>query len=149
MNSATLRPFEAGDLRRILAIENESFGVDAWPAELFREYAADPHCCFIVAELGRTAAGYSIAVPRRGGFEIDSIAVRPSARGKGIGARLLLYAIGKARRSGAAFVSLTVRRDNAAAIALYRKFGFVRTATVPGYYEDGAAGWRMRLRLSR
>lgn len=40
-----------------------------------------------------------------------------------------------------------VRRDNAAAIRLYKKFGFVRTARINGYYEDGSAAWRMRLLL--
>jgi [ribosomal protein S18]-alanine N-acetyltransferase len=45
-------------------------------------------------------------------------------------------------------VTLMVRRDNRAAIHLYRRFGFRRVATVDAYYEDGAAGWRMKLRLT-
>ena len=44
-------------------------------------------------------------------------------------------------------VWLMVRRKNEAAIRLYRKLGFVRTATVPNYYEDQSTGWRMRLGL--
>ena len=30
-----------------------------------------------------------------------------------------------------------VRRDNQSAIELYRKFGFIRTASVHWYFEDG------------
>jgi ribosomal protein S18 acetylase RimI-like enzyme len=41
-----------------------------------------------------------------------------------------------------------VRRDNHAAISLYRTFGFRRTGTVIRYYDDGATGWRMSLKLT-
>ena len=34
------------------------------------------------------------------------------------------------------------RQDNAAANALYQAAGYRPLAALPGYYEDGAAGWR-------
>mgnify|MGYP006197207747 CR=1 FL=1 len=37
---------------------------------------------------------------------------------------------------------LEVRQDNAAANALYQAAGYRPLAALPGYYEDGAAGWR-------
>ncbi len=52
------------------------------------------------------------------------------------------------RRKGALTVSLMVRARNRSAIALYRDFGFRRTAKAPGYYENGEDGVRMLLRLS-
>jgi ribosomal protein S18 acetylase RimI-like enzyme len=42
-----------------------------------------------------------------------------------------------------------VRRENAAAIQLYRGLGFDRIRRINRYYEDGAAAWRMRLPLIR
>jgi ribosomal protein S18 acetylase RimI-like enzyme len=42
-----------------------------------------------------------------------------------------------------------VRSDNGAAKHFYERFGFKRVRTVPGYYEDGASGVRMRLALSK
>ncbi len=148
MKTATLRPFRADDLPRILAIEKESFGRDAWPADLFREYAAEDRCWFLVAQFGASVAGYGIACPRRESIEIDSIAVARRCRGKGIATLLMKAAIRRARRCGAPAVTLMVRRDNREAIGLYRNLGFVRSATVRGYYEDGASGWRMRLLLA-
>ena len=37
---------------------------------------------------------------------------------------------------------LEVRSDNPAAIALYERRGYRRIARLPGFYEDGADGWR-------
>jgi ribosomal protein S18 acetylase RimI-like enzyme len=48
----------------------------------------------------------------------------PPFRGRGIGTRLMQRALDAARAFGLSRVELTVRQDNANAIALYRKFGF-------------------------
>ena len=143
----TIRRFRRGDLPRILKIEQESFGVDAWPADLFEEYAAVTPELFLVARAGLRVAGYSITSMVRHGAEIASIAVLPQFRGRGVARRLLARSIRDVRSRGAAALWLMVRRDNYPAIELYKRFGFVRTATVAGYYEDGATGWRMRLEL--
>lgn len=47
-------------------------------------------------------------------------------RGQGIGAALLRATLARAKKRGLTRVELTVREDNRRAIALYRKFGFVR-----------------------
>lgn len=133
------------ELPSILKIERESFGADAWPPDLFREYARYNPRLFLVARAGPGIAGYSITCVTPGKAEIVSIAVSPKYRGRGIASRLLSASIRGAWRAGASTVMLMVRRDNTAAIQLYRRFGFVRTATVKGYYEDGGTGWRMRL----
>ena len=46
-------------------------------------------------------------------------------RGRGVGAALLTSALAAAREAGLTRVELTVREDNAAAIRLYERFGFV------------------------
>jgi putative acetyltransferase len=48
----------------------------------------------------------------------------PAWRGQGLGRRLLLACIHKARAQGITRVTLQARADNAAAIALYRAVGF-------------------------
>jgi [ribosomal protein S18]-alanine N-acetyltransferase len=142
-----IRLFEARDLPRILRIEDSSFGSDAWPAELFQEYARTSPALFLVAIMRRRIAGYSIACIRRQAAELASIAVLPEYRGGGAATRLLKAMLRKVRRHGATVMWLTVRPDNKTAISLYRNFGFVRTSSVRGYYEDGSAGWRMRVML--
>ena len=142
-----VRPFQASDLRRILEIEKQSFGADAWPAEWFREYAASCPKLFLTAHSGPSIVGYSITCVARERAELASIAVARRARGRGVARRLLTASLRSARRDGAAAIRLMVRIDNEGAIGLYRKFGFVRLRTITRYYQDGASGWLMELPL--
>lgn len=135
------------DLRRILEIERECFQATAWPADLFREYAASCAQWFLVAKAGRRIAGYSIACVNRGAAEIASIAVALKYRGRGMAKRLLRYTMRKLERAGVRNLRLTVRPGNTAAIELYRGLGFRRQRTVRNYYEDGSDGWRMQLNI--
>lgn len=147
MEEIKIRLFDARDLSRILRIEANSFGADAWPAELFEEYARACPKLFLVATVGRRIAAYSIACIRRQAAELASIGVLPEYRGRGIATKLLQATVRKVRRQGAATMWLMVRWDNKPAIDLYRKFGFVRTASVHGYYEDGSSASRMHVML--
>jgi RimJ/RimL family protein N-acetyltransferase len=61
----------------------------------------------------------------RFGFGEVGMAVARPWRGRGVGAALLEAAIGWAREQGLHKLSLSVFPHNTAAIALYRKFGFV------------------------
>jgi RimJ/RimL family protein N-acetyltransferase len=66
----------------------------------------------------------------------------PQWRGRGVGWRLLNAALKKARRGGFTRIELDVFADNARAIALYEKAGFVRegvqrdASLVDGQYRD-------------
>jgi [ribosomal protein S18]-alanine N-acetyltransferase len=144
-----IRLFHIRDLPKILNIEKQSFGADAWPEGLFLEYSRNSRGLFLVVWVGRVAAGYSIASTRKDTAEIASIAVLAEYRGRKLASKLLTRTIWRLRRMSIEKIMLMVRRDNHGAIDLYRKFGFVRTATVHGYYEDGAVAWRMRLVLSK
>ena len=77
-----------------------------------------------------------------------SCIVAPSARGRGVGARLLEHIAQAAAARGCARLSLEVREDNRAAIALYRKQGFRELCLRPGYYEDGQAALCMERSLA-
>ena len=67
------------------------------------------------------------------------ISVIPQAQGKGVGSALLAAMCDYADRwAGALRLELTVYSDNAVAIHLYRKFGFVTEGTFKGYaMRDG------------
>jgi ribosomal protein S18 acetylase RimI-like enzyme len=70
------------------------------------------------------------------------IALLPPFRGQGIGKRLILRTLEAARAFGLSRVELTVRENNASAIALYKRVGFDveglqrRAVRVDGVYED-------------
>ena len=132
-----------------MAIEKASFGVDAYPESLFRLYAADPRSLFLIARTAASLVGYIIARTDRWGAEIVSLAVMPAYRNSGIGRRLMASAIRRVRRRDAKSVRLMVRHNNLTAAAFYRRQGFRAVGRVTGYYEDGAAAIRMRLRPDR
>lgn len=68
-------------------------------------------------------------------LHIATIATHPEFRRQGIGRDLLKLALRSARaRAITAF--LEVRAGNAAALEMYRKFGFVEDGRRTGYYRD-------------
>ncbi|GAA0641274.1 GNAT family N-acetyltransferase [Brevundimonas lenta] len=71
--------------------------------------------------------------------EILTLAVRPTARRHGLGARLVGEGVAGASVLGVDRVFLEVAEDNAAARSLYRRVGFVETGRRPRYYvrNDG------------
>jgi len=76
-----------------------------------------------------------------------SLAVHPSARGRGIGLQLLAHAEAEARRHDCVALRLEVRADNEAAIALYEGRAYRRLMPLPHYYDDDADGWRYEKRM--
>jgi [ribosomal protein S18]-alanine N-acetyltransferase len=143
--SPQVRQFKRRDLRRIVEIEKASFGRDAWPAELFVEYFLASPDLFLVARTGRRIAGYSIARSDWRGAELESIAVDPQFRGRGVAQALLQATLG--RLEGARTLRLMVATANQPALRFYRQFGFIRVRKVARYYGAGRDAWRMRLLL--
>ena len=130
----------------MVEIEKASFGRDAWPPELFLEYFLGSPELFLVARLGRRIAGYSITQTTWRGAELESIAVDPRYRGRGIAQALLQATI--AGLDGASALRLMVETANEAALRFYRQFGFIRVRKVPRYYGRGRDAWRMQLKLT-
>lgn len=82
-----------------------------------------------LAELDGAVVGTVTAREGPDGVYVQSMAVVPSARGLGVGRRLLEEAVRFARGLGASRLYLSTTPFLGAAIALYRSFGF---AVVPG-----------------
>lgn len=100
----------------------------------------------VVALSGGRVVGALNALVRRDGHtaRLYSLAVDPQERGRGIAGKLVCAL---ADRLPPAFtvMSLEVRRDNAAALALYDRLGFAVHEDLPGYYPDGGDGVRLRV----
>jgi ribosomal-protein-alanine N-acetyltransferase len=139
--SVTVRAAGRADLLDVLKIEQDSFA-EPWPYAAFESLLDAP--AFLVA-VGdgddRSILGYVVGdvTPNHGRDigHIKDLAVRPEARGAGIGRRLLREALVELSLSGAVVAKLEVRAGNDAARSLYRAEGFEPTRRVPRYYGDG------------
>jgi len=66
--------------------------------------------------------------------EILTVAVAPSARGRGLGKIILKAHFGMVAAQGAKAIFLEVAEDNVPAVRLYRSFGFADIGQRKGYY---------------
>jgi RimJ/RimL family protein N-acetyltransferase len=96
--------------------------------------------------LGRDVVGWCDVTPKSQPIYahcgVLGMGLLPGFRGQGLGTRLILRTLHAARAYGLTRVELSVREDNANAIALYEKVGFVREgrqrngALVDGEYQN-------------
>jgi ribosomal-protein-alanine N-acetyltransferase len=82
--------------------------------------------------------------------EILTIAVDPAVRGKGVGRALLTENLRQAARARARAMFLEVDQDNASAVALYKRLGFVKVGERAAYYcrKDGSRATAIVMRKS-
>jgi putative acetyltransferase len=117
---------------------------DTWRARLTESCAPGKTDLLLCAELDGKVVGscglhpVGLQVRRRHAWVLG-ISVLPEAQGCGVGSALMAAMCDYADRwVGALRLELTVYVDNAKALALYRKFGFVVEGTFKGYVlRDG------------
>lgn len=152
--SVGLVPLRWWHVAAVAALDAEIFGATAWSAESFWSELAAPGRTYLLAL--RPGADPA-AAPAPGdvlGFaglavfgdvaDVQTIAVAPPARGRGLARRLLAALVEHAGRAGAVAVMLEVRADNAPARALYASFGFEPVSVRRGYYRPGVDAIVMR-----
>lgn len=105
-----------------------------WDAKAFADLLGQPGVFADVA-----ADGFILIRAVADEAEILTLAVRPEARRRGVGARLVEAGADRAAGMGARRLFLEVAEDNAAARGLYARCGFAETGRRKGYYpaEDG------------
>ena len=156
-SAITIRKGTLADLDRLVAIENAAFEGDRLTRRSLRAHLTKPTITLLVAEASVSGfaqvVGYALIAFRKGSKKarLYSIASDPEHRlgaARGLGRVLLAACEEEAARRGAESLVLEVRADNARAIALYDERGYMKFATIPDYYEDGAAALRYEKRLS-
>ncbi|MDB5987316.1 MAG: family N-acetyltransferase [Nevskia sp.] len=148
LHQGHVRRAHAGDGSAILTLE-ELFPSDRMSMRSVRRFLTAANARSWVAELEGAVVGNLILLTRKGSriARIYSVVVAPPARGRRFGERLVTAAEIEARTLGLQALSLEVRADNAAARALYAKLGYQEAAVLPGYYDDGGDGLRLRKAL--
>jgi ribosomal protein S18 acetylase RimI-like enzyme len=148
-----LRDAVEADDGAIAGIEAVSFepGEETFSIKRVRGLIANPRVFTSVALIGGQVVGWSAGLIRRHerglSGRVYAVAIAPDARRRGIGRRLTLGLLERMRDAGANRVYLETRRNNAAAIELYRKLGFVSHRYLANYYGRHRHGLRMRLEL--
>ncbi len=141
--ATAIRPLTYGDLPQVIAIERRAFPTP-WSLAMFvLELSKASGICLAAVEAGRLV-GYLICSRYADVWHLMNIAVDPSARRQGHASALLEEMFERA--GGDQRFTLEVRTSNAAAIALYERFGFRSAGTRPRYYrdtgEDAMIMWR-------
>ncbi len=149
MSSVTLRTIRWPDIEAVHAIETSVFEVDPWSAEQFWGELAQSTREYVVAEDAGAIVGYAGAYLLPPDSDVQTIAVSPTAQGRGVGRLLLEELIAIAMRHDCAQLLLEVRSDNESAIAMYEKFGFESISKRRDYYATGVDALIMRLRPLR
>jgi ribosomal-protein-alanine N-acetyltransferase len=128
---------EAGDLDAVMAIEEVSFPTP-WPRKLFVEEIAREFSDPLVAVPpdGEGVQGYAVCWMVADESHLLNIAVRPDARGKGVGRALLRECIRRGARGGSDRIHLEVRAGNGPALRMYEREGFSHVGYRKGYYTD-------------
>lgn len=133
-----IRRMTLDDLDQVVAIDRASFSLP-WPERSFRfELTDNPASrCWVVEMEGRVIAALVLWLIVDEAH-IATIATHPEHRRQGIGEALMVYALKSASQEGAQSAFLEVRAGNAAAQAMYKKFGFVEAGVRPRYYKDNS-----------
>ncbi len=135
-NQVTIGPMRMEDIARVLEIEQVAFPTP-WPRDAYsHELRENRLACYLVARVMHQIVGYAGMWIILDEAHVTTLAVDPEYRRQRIGERLLVALLDEAMRRGARWVTLEVRKSNAAAQALYRKYGFKEIGVRKGYYSD-------------
>ena len=131
-----LRPMVDADVDAVLALD-ALVHPTTWSPEFMRSQLGLPGSrTNLVAELSGDLVGHAALLVVADEGHVTSVAVAPDHQRMGIGRVLLAALCRDAEHRGLVAMTLEVRVSNAAAIALYRRFGFAPSGVRPGYYAD-------------
>ncbi|TFH88314.1 GNAT family N-acetyltransferase [Billgrantia azerbaijanica] len=132
MTEMRLRRLGESDLASLAALEAEQ--PHPWSAGQLREALRDPVACVFGGEVGEALVAHAVVARLPFEAELQALLVASAWRRRGAAVRLLAAVIEQARGWGSERLLLEGRADNVAALALYRRAGFVEDGRRPRYY---------------
>lgn len=125
----------AADVDAVCAIEEATFA-RPWSRASIENELTNSCARYVVLRRSGETVGYAGMWLVIDEAHITNVAIRKDLRGQGLGEKLMRALIQLAADSGMIWMTLEVRRSNAAAQGLYRKLGFVDVGWRKRYYED-------------
>lgn len=134
-----IREFIFGDQKAIALLEEECF-ITPWSERAILDSYNNSTLFLLFEEEGEILGYVGLQIVLDEGY-ITNVAVTKKARKRGVGSALISRLKEVAKEKGLRFISLEVRKSNAAAIALYEKQGFKAVGKRKNFYshptEDG------------
>lgn len=122
--------------KEIFAIEMECFSVPWSLDSIETELLNEDKKLYYVIEDTNGVVGYAGAWLVYDEGQITNIAIRPSARRQGFGAKLTSALIEECFKRGMHEIFLEVRISNLSALSLYRQLGFTVKGMRKNYYSE-------------
>lgn len=123
------------DAQGIVEVDKSTFGGCTYTAEYICALESDPDRCVWLAEQEGLIVGFVSAFPTHSlaanRWEVDELAVRLEAQGRGLGSELVKCAVGEGeRRAGLSVARALVAAHNGASQRVFIKNGFASIAAV-------------------
>lgn len=145
-NNCIIRQGELSDLAALIAIEEQSFTQDRLSSRSLKRWLTASHGILLIAEHQGDVLGYGLVWCHKGTrlARLYSLAVHPSAQGKGVASKLLNALERETAKRGRLFMRLEVAVNNHNAIKLYEKLGYRVFGHYSDYYDDHSDALRMQ-----
>lgn len=129
-------PMTADHLGELERLEKICFS-RPWSRKMLAEELDNECAAFLVAEdpVTKEVVGYAGLLVMADEGYITNVAVFPEYRRRGVAGQIIQVFDNFARGNRLAFLTLEVRPSNAAAIALYKGFGFEEVGRRRNYYD--------------
>ena len=149
--SVTIQRATISDLEALYQIERECFTTEAFSKQSLTYLLGSSDAVSLVAQIDNAIAGFVIGSVHRHDKKVTgrvyTLDVAIKYRRKGIGLRLLDEIERTFVKRGARICYLEARKDNLAALELYRNHGYVEIEELRNYYNE-AHGVRLEKKLT-
>ncbi len=119
----------------------------SWRRDRVLQALADPAVNVAVLQIDQGLVGFGIMEYGEHHAHLALLAVAPTHRRRGVGARLVDWLQKPAQLAGLEKIRLELRADNPGALAFYRRLGFEATGRSAGYYGGVVDAIRMEKSL--
>jgi ribosomal-protein-alanine N-acetyltransferase len=126
-----IRHMTESDLYSVNQIDVDAFG-PFWrntTNSTQRAYSQSIYATVAENEIGKIV-GYQLSTGNRFGAHLSRLGVSPEAQGRGVASALMAELIQTLSQNQTGEISVNTQEDNSASMALYTKFGFVKTGEV-------------------